>query len=75
MSPVVVQRLRQVRVYLAQDVEEGGVGQVALGGAQGAGLYGRQADDEGVEVGRRGMGTWYLVMGYCRLCGHELPGF
>jgi hypothetical protein len=58
MSPVVVQRLRQVRVYLAQDIEEGGVGQVALGGAQGAGLYGREADDQGVEIGGLAVGNW-----------------
>lgn len=35
-------------VYLLQDAEEGGVGQVALGGAQVGVVYGREADDEGV---------------------------
>ena len=38
-------------VYLLQDVEEGGVGQVALGSPDTAVLGGYEADDEGVEVG------------------------
>ena len=47
----IVQVLGDEGGHLPQDVEEGGVGQVTLGGAQTAVLVGDEADDEGVEVG------------------------
>ncbi len=39
------------RVYLLQDVQEGGVGQVALRGGQRTALFSGQPYDKGVEVG------------------------
>lgn len=45
-------------VYLLEDVEEGGVGQVALGGPDTAVLGGDEADDKSVEVGRLEIGNW-----------------
>jgi hypothetical protein len=53
-----MQRSGEGRVYLLDDVEEGGVGQVALGGTETAVLPGYQADDKGVEVGGMGHNTF-----------------
>lgn len=57
----VVDGFRQVGVYLLDDVEEGGVGEVALGGAETAVVGGDEADDEGVEGGGLDHGTFRLL--------------